>query len=40
MNAMRKKLRVCMQNKAQHGHKMRTGVNDRTSNFTRKKPIL
>lgn len=44
MNAMRKKLKVCMPNKtqlhsntAQHVPKMRTGVNALTSNFTRKK---
>lgn len=47
MNAMRNKLKVCMPNKtqlhsntAQHVPKMRTGVNARTNNFTRKKPIL
>lgn len=44
MNAMRKKLKVCMPNKtklhsntAQHVPKIRTGVNARTSKFTRKK---
>ncbi len=44
MNAMRNKLKVCMPNKAQlhsntaqHVPKMRTGVNARTSKFTRKK---
>lgn len=47
MNAMRKKLKVCMPNKAQlhsntaqHVPKMRTSVNARTNNFTGKKPIL
>ncbi len=43
MNAMRKKLKVCMPNKtqlhsntAQHVPKIRTGVNAQTSKFTHK----